>query len=557
MKKAIFRYFVFIFSIALLISFVLTGVLISNLNLKTAKNDMVYIIKLIDYSLDDTGELQEQVEKINPHAFTKESRITIIDKNGVVLADTYDSSIEENHLDRKEVKEALENGTGYALRKSSTVGQKFLYVAYYNGEHITRLAMPYNGVKNQLYALTPNLLISTVVSYMISLFLAKRFSKKFSEPMTEICDELDNLDHNLNFKRKDYKYEEFNVIVKTIENLSHRLRKTVAENRFQQNKIDEILKQMNEGFVLLDDEYKVLNINNKAISILGPIHLKNEFLHQIKIPELKEALHNPVSKQYIELKIHDLYYACYISRKNLGTTLLFVDITTTKQNDQMRSEFFSNVSHELKTPMTSIKGYSELLSQGIITDEQKKYQMFNKIQNEVNNMMNLINDILMLSRIEYMEENKEVVPIRLDYLIEEILDRFELQIQNQSITVKTHLESFVYYGNHSHMHTLLSNLISNAIKYNKDNGVIDILLEQGKNEIKIVIEDSGIGIPQNAQHRVFERFFRVDKARSRQGGGTGLGLAIVKHIVSSCNGVINLNSVVDRGTKIEVILPKK
>ena len=143
------------------------------------------------------------------------------------------------------------------------------------------------------------------------------------------------------------------------------------------------------------------------------------------------------------------------------------------------------------------------------------------------------------------------------YLIEEILDRFELQIQNQSITVKTHLESFIYYGNHSHMHTLLSNLISNAIKYNKENGVIDILLEQGKNEIKIVIEDSGIGIPQNAQHRVFERFFRVDKARSRQGGGTGLGLAIVKHIVSSCNGIINLNSVVDRGTKIEVILPKK
>lgn len=557
MGKAILRYFIFIFSIALLISSILTGTLISNRNLSIAKQDMLHLVKLIEYSLDEKESMQKQIEDMNPFVFTDDSRITIIDKEGQVLADTYDSLIEENHLDRKEVKDALTKGSGYTIRQSSTTGYSFLYVAYYDGDHVVRLAMPYNGFTDQLYALAPTLLISTVISFLISFVLAKRFARKFSEPMNEICEELDHLDYNKSYKGKEYKYDEFNIISKTIENLSHRLRKTLDENRFQQTKIDEILKQMNEGFVLLDDEYKVLNINNKAISILGPVRIQSDFLKQITIDKLKEALNNPVSKQFIELKIDDLYYACYISRKNLGTTLLFVDITATKQNDKMRREFFSNVSHELKTPMTSIKGYSELLSQGLIADENKKEQMLNKIQNEANNMMNLINDILMLSRIEYMEDHKENVPIRLDHLVDEVLERYELQIELHSITVTKHLEEFIYYGNHSYMHTLISNLISNAIKYNKEHGYIDIIVEDGKNEVKIIIEDSGIGIPQSVQHRVFERFFRVDKARSRQSGGTGLGLAIVKHIVSSCNGVIKLNSIVDRGTKIEVVLPKQ
>ncbi len=555
MSKSILRYFIFIFSLALIICCVLTATLMSNQYLKQTKQELLYAVKLIDYSLDSSISIKQQIDEINPYVFTDESRITIIDNQGDVLADTYNNNIKENHLNREEVKEAMKNKVGYATRKSTTTGKEYIYIAYTGKDYITRLATPYYGAKNQLETIIPTLLISTIVSFIISFILSRRLAKNITQPMKEICESLDHLDHNFDYRSKDYKYEEYNVIVQTVENLSHRLRKTLAENRLQQRKIDEILKQMNEGFVLLDDEYKVLNGNDKAMMILGTIHVRSEFLPQIQIKEIKEALNNPMSKQYIELKINDLYYACYMSRKKLGTTLLFVDITSTKQNDKMRRDFFSNVSHELKTPMTSIRGYSELLSQGIIEDENKKTYMFNKIQSEVDHMMNLINDILMLSRIEYIEDKQEDVPIRLDVLVDEILERYELHIANKGIHIEKEIEEFIYYHNHSYMYTLLSNLISNAIKYNIEGGTIYIKIIQKENEVIIIVEDTGIGIPLKAQTRVFERFYRVDKARSRQSGGTGLGLAIVKHIVSSCNGNIRLKSSENVGTKIEVILP--
>lgn len=557
MRKSILRYFIFIFSLALVISTLLTATLMTNQYLKQTKQELLYAVKLIDYTLEPTSSIKEQIDSINPYVFSDDTRITIIDYKGNVLADTSHDTIEENHLSRSEVKDALQSGVGFSTRHSSTTGEDYLYVAY-TGEHfITRLATPYYGIQYQIHTIVPTLLISTVVAFIISYILARRLSRSICTPINEICESLDHLDRNFKYKSKEYKYEEYNVIVKTIENLSHRLRKTLKENKIQQRKIDEILKQMNEGFVLLDNENKILNINDKAKLILGNLEIDSQFTPVVYIKELMDALKNPMSTQYLELKINHLYYACYISRKKLGTTLLFVDITSTKQNDKMRRDFFSNISHELKTPMTSIRGYSELLSQGIIEDETKKKHMFDKIQSEVDRMMNLINDILMLSRIEYMGEQEEYVPIRLDSIVDDILDRYELQIENKDISVYKDCADIIYYSNHSHIYTLLSNLISNAIKYNKDKGTIILRIRENENEISIVIEDTGIGIPLKDHSRVFERFYRVDKARSRQSGGTGLGLAIVKHIVSSLNGVIKLKSEENIGTKIEVVLPKK
>ena len=263
---------------------------------------------------------------------------------------------------------------------------------------------------------------------------------------------------------------------------------------------------MNEGFVLLDENYKILSINARAISILGDMKPYDQFMDYLYYPEIINALENNVPKQEVQIKINHSIYACYISRVYLGTTLLFVDITAAKKAEKMRSEFFSNVSHELKTPMTSIRGYSDLLAQGLIQDESQKQRMLEKIQDEVNSMSGLINDILMLSRIENMDIEVEMLPLKMKGLVEEVLDSYEVEIAKHDIHMDVTFDDMTYIGNHQQFILCLINVIGNAIKYNKDHGSVSVRIEELSEAMKIVVKDSGIGIPLADQSRVFERF---------------------------------------------------
>lgn len=557
MTKSILRYFIFILIIALLSSCFLSATLVSNGLLNTTKREMLYSLKLIDYAIDKNQSLEQQVDKLNPLAYSDQTRISIIDTKGNVVADTVSRSISENHFERQEVQEAFKHKEGYAIRRSETTGEKTLYVAYYNQDYVLRLSIPYNGLIDYLPSLIPALSISAMISFVIAFFLSRKLAYTISKPIIEISDSLDHMTKDFRFDLKKYDYQEFNIIVNTIHNLSHRLRKSMREVKLERIKMDEILKQMNEGFVLLDENYKILSINARAISILGDMKPYDQFMDYLYYPEIINALENNVPKQEVQIKINHSIYACYISRVYLGTTLLFVDITAAKKAEKMRSEFFSNVSHELKTPMTSIRGYSDLLAQGLIQDESQKQRMLEKIQDEVNSMSGLINDILMLSRIENMDIEVEMLPLKMKGLVEEVLDSYEVEIAKHDIHMDVTFDDMTYIGNHQQIYTLLNNVIGNAIKYNKDHGSVSVRIEELSEAMKIVVKDSGIGIPLADQSRVFERFYRVDKGRSRQRGGTGLGLAIVKHIVSHYKGTIHLMSELDKGTTIEIILPQQ
>lgn len=387
--------------------------------------------------------------------------------------------------------------------------------------------------------------------------LSRKLTYTISKPIIEISDSLDHMSEDYQFELKQYNYQEFNIIVDTIHNLSHRLKKSIKEVNLEREKINEILKQMNEGFVFLDEKYKVISINSKAISILGTVKVNDQFMDCLFYPEIIRAIENNISEQVVEIDINHNIYACYISKIDFGTTLLFLDITSAKKAEKMRSEFFSNVSHELKTPMTSIRGYSDLLVQGLVQEESQKKMMLEKIQNEVNNMLTLINDILALSRIENMDIKIERMPLKMRGLVEEVLESYITEIKKHNIHVVYEFTEVIYIGNHQQIYTLLNNLIGNAIKYNKDYGEVRIDIQSQGDALNIVVEDTGIGIPLADQSRVFERFYRVDKGRSRQRGGTGLGLAIVKHIVSQYKGVIHLVSELNKGTKIEIIMPQQ
>lgn len=557
MTKSILRYFIIILIVTLLSSCFLSATLFSNSLLMKTKDEMLYSLKLIDYAIDFDKPFEKQILELNPLAYAEQTRISIIDPQGNVVADTFSEDVSKNHLDRQEVQDALKNGVGYAQRRSKTTNENMLYVAYYHDRYIVRLSIPYNGIIDHIPALIPALSISTVVSFIIAFFLSRRLAYRISQPILEIGEGLDHMTEDFRFDLKTYEYQEFNVIVETIHNLSHRLRKSMREVRLEKLKIDEILKQMNEGFVLLDENYKILSINARAITILGDLKPYDSLLDHLYYPEIINALEKNIYKQVVEIKIDHNIYACYISRIDLGTTLLFVDVTASKKAEKMRSEFFSNVSHELKTPITSIRGYSDLLAQGYVQDEMQKQKMLNKIQVEVDNISRLINDILMLSRIESMDREVEMLPLKIKSIVDEVLDSFDVEMKQHDIHVHCQFSDMTYIGNHQQIYTLLSNLIGNAVKYNKDHGHIYIDVQEAENAIRIVIEDTGIGIPLADQSRVFERFYRVDKGRSKQRGGTGLGLAIVKHIVYYYKGMIRLESELDRGTTIEVVLPQQ
>lgn len=554
MTKAILRYFIVVILFVLTLSTSLYTSILYHDNLNTIKHDMLYSLKLIDYSLDYTKDLSYQIENMNPYAYSEDTRITILDDQGTVLSDTFNDEL-ESHKDREEFKEALENSVGYSQRYSKTAKENTLYVAYRNNNHIIRLSIPYNGIIEYIKTMILSISISILLSFFAAYLLSRKLAVTISRPIIEIGEGIDNMSEDYRFNLKEYKYDEFNTIVDTIHNLSHRLRKSLRDVQIERIKINEIIRSMNEGFILLDEENKVMSINYKAKELLGHIQIHDNLLNVIYNQDLLEALQNKISEQYLEIKKEQNIYGCYISRMSLGTTLFFIDITTSKRAEKMRSEFFSNVSHELKTPMTSIKGYSELLSEGIIADEKQKKIMLEKIGNEVNNMSRLINDILMLSRLENPDIKKEMLPIQMKGIVLEVLDSYETLETKNHVHIHTDFSDVEYIGNPQQMYTLLSNLIGNAIKYNKENGDVWVTIKKEEEAIRIVVKDNGIGIPKADQSRIFERFYRVDKGRSRQLGGTGLGLAIVKHLVTSYKGMIHLNSELNKGTTIEVILP--
>lgn len=442
MRQSILRYFISLLLVSLCICSATSIFIISGSMKEDSEREMMYSVKLIEYNLDYSGDLNKQIETLNPLAFSDDTRISVIDEKGKVLADTYKDDISSNHIKREEVQEALHssNHEGYAMRRSETTNQTLLYAAYYKDTHIIRLSIPYSGVWGYFPELAPAFAISILISILFSYIVARKLSKRVTQPLTEISESLNNMTEDYRFELPTTDYEEFTPIIDTIENLSHRLRKSMRETRFEQDKINAILRKMEEGFILLDENGMILSVNDSAIKILGPLKEKDNLVDHISYPNLINALNSASKKQRIELKIHDFDYQCAISRLPFGTALFFVDITAMKNSQKMREEFFSSVSHELKTPITAIRGYSELLSQGFINDENQKKMMLSKIQTEVTNMSSLINDILMLSRLDSDDLIVEKVPVKMQALMKDISEDYEGLLLKYKVELHTDVE---------------------------------------------------------------------------------------------------------------------
>lgn len=557
MNKTIFRYFLTVLLITLILSSSVSMVILSNQLLENTEHDMLYAVKLIEYQLDDKQDLKEQVVPLNDLAYNDNTRLTIIDTDGDVLADSDEESIEENHRGREEVREALSDGVGYATRYSQTTHQNMLYVAVFNDDYIVRLSLPYDGIFDYLPVLIKPLGIGAVISLVIALILSKRFANTLTAPLQEITTQVMKMKDYRELEFDDYKYDEFNIIAYKLEEQAKTIHDTMKTLKEERIKINGILDQMKEGFILLDSNFDVLMVNRKAQKLYGNTIKLNrsikDFIFDFKI--INALDHLSTERQIVEIEKEKEFYNCYVAKVDYGVTLLFVNVTEQHNSMKMRQEFFSNVSHELKTPITSIRGYSELLEAGVINDEGAKKKALDKIHDEVDNMSNLINDILMISRLENKDIDVIKHPVHLMPLVDEIVDTMQVEINKRHLTVTKNVEDITYISNHQHMYQLLSNLITNAIKYNVENGSITIEAYQSETNIIIVVSDTGRGISKIDQGRVFERFFRCDQGRDKETGGTGLGLAIVKHIVQYYHGNIHLSSKLNEGTTFKIVLP--
>lgn len=556
MQKAIFKYFALVLVITLLLSSAVSTVILSDRMLENTKKNMTYAVKLVEYHLDYSQPLDQQVVELNDMAYEDNTRLTIIDKEGNVLADSEKQDIEENHFTRSEVKEALENGVGYATRYSTTLKKSLLYVAYYDNEHIVRLSIPYNGIFDNVFSLLDPLLFSTFFSLIVALFFAYKFSKTLNHPLSDMNNEIMKMKDNRTLHFDNYKYEEFNTIANKLKEQSGRIQETLSTLKQERKKINSILDQMNEGFVLLDSQDTVLMYNEKAKQLYPSFEYGKAvgqfiFDYQI-IDQLRKVTREP---KVADIKKDEEIYRCFISKVDYGVTLLFVNVTESVNGMKMRQEFFSNVSHELKTPITAIKGYSELLQTGMIDNQEIRKKSLDKILKEADHMSQLIDDILMISRLE--NKDIEVVnhPLTLKPIIDEITDSLQVEMDHKDIHYSENIENTTFYANHQFIYHLMNNLLTNAVKYNKEHGQIQVVSYSDKTDLIIEVSDTGKGIALVDQGRVFERFYRCDHGRDKETGGTGLGLSIVKHIVQYYQGYIDLKSELDKGTTFKIILP--
>ena len=555
MRKAIYLRFVLIIFIAAVIFGIVSTVLYAirdELETREGLTKYCYIAKKLYESGVDINEISKLIDN---------ERITIISNDGTVIVDSEATALNmENHFNRPEIKNATEGIAAVDVRSSKTLGIYFMYAAIKLGDqNILRVATSYSGVWDGIGEAVPMALFSMLITLIIAVFLAGSFSKKIIAPFERLADDIAN--ESFDALEENQAYYEISRITNRIKSLLDKMSNTQNQLIAEKDKISFILSNLEEGFILLSDSGKIQLINNSAKKIFESDFDFNDqsILFLTRNKKIEAAVEKAISGSYsslFDVKISNKIYSVHVSpipEKESGTTILLVDVTNERTLQEQRSSFFSNASHELKTPITSVLGFSEMLIYGTADDEK---QVYSRIHTEAKRMNNLINDILTISRLESGSSEDVKEEILISDVVNEVKETLSPLAAKENIEIKTECDDSVIFANKRRVHELINNLTENAIKYNKENGKVKIFVKESPLSKIISVEDTGIGIPIHAQARVFERFYRVDSGRSKITGGTGLGLSIVKHIVLSLGGEIILESRISEGTKITIKIPK-
>lgn len=572
MKKRIIGATLLTVVFALLISNVVGILMFRNREMDAARNTLQELMVLMDAqsAITEPEALAQQF-----HAAAPDKRLTIIDTDGTVLADTdADASTLEDHNSRPEVAQAEATGWGEAVRQSDTMGTSMLYVAKrFADGMIGRASMPLSSIDTLVMSGVWGFVIASVAALLLAFLLARRTANRIVSPLNSVGIALQGVldgkkTPGLEGLQAD---DELRPILRYIDKLMEQLGGYIQSITDERDKVSLILDCMDEGLILLDTEGKVLAINRAARTLFGFSEDEQDdgALLVTRSRRLREAIHDCQEKHSsIMLDVDALtedarslrMFVSPVSGRQyegqaVGTSILISDVTELKKAEGIRSEFTANVSHELKTPLTSIKGFTDMLSSGMVTSPADQKRFITMIGVEVDRLIDLINDILKLSELESVaidqtQERSDVLEAAKD-----TASLLEPSAKAAGVTLAVEGASATVAVPMSRLKELLFNLMGNGIKYSENGGTVStrIAIQDGKAVISV--QDNGIGIPEEDQSRVFERFYRVEKGRARKNGGTGLGLAIVKHITQLYGGTVGLESEVGKGSTFTVTLP--
>lgn len=481
-------------------------------------------------------------------------RVTWIAPDGSVLYDSSsDSENMENHLQRAEISEALSTGFGESTRYSVTLMERSLYCAQrLTDGSVVRLSVSHGSVFMLLIGMIQPILIVILVAAILSFVLASRLSKRIVEPLNRL-----NLDEPMENKE----YDELSPLLRRLSSQQRQLKQQAATLRQKQNELDTIVGHMQEGMVLLDKTGRVISINNSARFLLDASRagFGDSLLTVSRNPELHSAVEQALTGQNGSIraelhgKIIQISAAPILSEKEVsGAAIVFFDITQREKAEQQRREFTANVSHELKTPLHSISGYSELLKCGMTAPEDVQ-PFAEKIYGETHRLIALVEDIISLSHLDEGGKDLAFTEVDLHQSAETVVESLRDLAVGSQISMNVYGESAVIKGVPELIRGIIYNLCDNAIKYNRPGGTVDVVIR----DTSLIVKDTGIGIPEEHLDRIFERFYRVDKSHSKEVGGTGLGLSIVKHAAMIHRAEISVDSAPGEGTTITVTFPKE
>jgi two-component system phosphate regulon sensor histidine kinase PhoR len=549
-----------------------------NFYIKQLKNELINDCRIIARSIAQEMDLQSY---INEMGNIIQKRVTIIDNNGLVTAESYtDKDIMDNHINRIEIQEAIKNKVGFSTRKSITTGTEWLYCAIkvdtkeFTG--FVRCAIPLDQINEIINTYIRYGVIGVLIGIIIGSIIAYIFSKRLSEPidiLTEAADKISEgkLDINVNINEDP----KFKILADAFNNMSSRLKESLTKLENKNVELESIMNSMLNGLIAVDTKNRVF-MTNKVLYKHINLHTENIIGYlieeKIRVIDIIEAIdkvkktHKIIEKEFklydgnkeriLTIKASPIFD--YDNKDNIiGVLIITQDITTFRKLEKIRSEFVSNVSHELKTPLTSIKGFVEILTSDEELDNDTKNKFLDIINIETERLYSLIQDLLTLSEIEN-EKNPDFEYFDFKKLIEEVVIIMTPSAKKKNIEVKVDIqEGFPkIFGIPDRIKQMVINLIDNGVKYT-DKGEVTIKCSYTEDKWVLSVKDTGIGIPEESIPRLFERFYREDKGRSRKMGGTGLGLSIVKHIVRLHSGKINVYSKIGEGSEFIVTFPIK
>ena len=501
---------------------------------------------ILSYGIETQG--QEYLDRINT-----DRRVTLIRRDGTVLYDNEaDASTMENHSNREEVEEAVKSGSGHSIRKSETMTRETIYFAQkLDDGTILRVAVTQDSIWAILAKLIRPAVILFMATVLLSLFLSNMVTKNILSPLNRL--DLDHLDNN------DVVYDELAPLLNRLQTQQETIRKQLNSAKQRQEEFNLITENMSEGFLVIDKNTDILSWNPSALRLLGMTdEPSGSVLRLNRTRDFRETIFKVLSgkKEELTLQRENRTYKLIANpayddnqEEVIGAVFVILDETESIKRENFRREFTANVSHELKTPLTSISGFAELMMGGGMPDET--VMDFSKsIYDEASRLISLVNDIINLSSLddENMEFDWEMIDLY--QIVSEEISHVQAAADKKDVKIRL---SGVH-GNITGVRRIVSemiyNLCDNAVKYNREHGSIEVKIATTTNHVIVSVQDTGIGIPEADQSRIFERFYRVDKSHSKAVGGTGLGLSIVKHGAQLHNAQIKVSSKLDKGTTI-------